>query len=221
MPKIFNLVGRLPVHQKRRWKARRKPIERIYLHCTGGTNQDPAGTARYHVRPNHISSKGCPGICYHDFIDSEGTVYHCTEYDRVTWHTKGHNNTSLGVVLAYLGDDDPPPDAQLSAAIEHCAALMISCGLCPSDVLGHREAGSGSLLDRRGPVRLAKTCPGLKIHMPSFRAAVCKSAQEFLRKAGLYKAGLYRGKIDGVWGQKSKSAQVLFLQGEALRNEKE
>jgi len=68
--RVIDISDSLPRHPTREWTVRATPT-RIVVHTTASDNQDPHKTARYHIAPgkdNHISEKGAPGLCYHDFV---------------------------------------------------------------------------------------------------------------------------------------------------------
>lgn len=207
----IDISDTLARHPKKKWKTRRDPISEIFVHSFGMATWDPWKTARYHIGENHIVSSGCPGICYHDCVSDDGTVMHCTDYSKVTWHTRGHNYSAIGVLMLYPGGlHAPPPDAMLDSTAGQCAALVLSLGLAPGAVRGHREAASAQITDRRGSVRYKKTCPGMAIDLDDFRDEVTRKAQIFLKGFELYS-----GQIDGIWGKLSAAGAISFLAGQA------
>lgn len=79
---LIDMRDRMPKgHGK--WE-RRSPsnILGCCLHQNGSMNfKDPVATAKYHCGPNHISSKGLPGICYDIAIpDSEGPAWLVSDF---------------------------------------------------------------------------------------------------------------------------------------------
>ena len=191
----------IPRHKTRKWR-KRKRLDKIVVHTTASDNQNPVATARYHVKaPNHISKKGCPSICYHDFITKEGQVLHCNNYEDITWHTKGWNTTAVGITMAFKGQDgEPPCNTQYLATVEQCVWLCLKFHILPKNVRGHRE-GPGIAILGKGPVRYKKTCPGMGVDLEELRDFVCRKLQEILREVGLYE-----GLVDGKFGRKSKKA---------------
>jgi len=198
--KLVDLRATLPRHPTRKW-AKRKQILRIIVHCTGGTNQDPFETNTYHIGPNHISKKGCPRICYADFIDKDGVVFHCNEYDDWTWHCGAWNKTSVGVVMAYPGGKEAPPQVQYESLLEHLVKLCLFFTLQPKVIYGHREVPGMVILLGNGSKKYKHICPGMAVDLSKLRKEVTLRLQKKLAGDGFYLA-----KIDGDFGSKSIAA---------------
>jgi N-acetyl-anhydromuramyl-L-alanine amidase AmpD len=112
---IINHINILPWHPTKRWGQRNLSlIKNIVIHQSMSyykqySTKDIEGVNNYHITPsndNHISKTGCPHICYTFVIDDDGKTYQCNEYKHITWHCKGHNIDSLGILI--LGDFDGP-----------------------------------------------------------------------------------------------------------------
>ena len=202
--KVVDIRSTIPRHPTRQWRKRQK-IKRIVVHCTASNNQDPDRTAHYHVTPgpwNRISKRGCPSIAYHDFITQQGTIYRCNDYTDWTWHAGLWNRTSIGVALAYRGQDGQIPcAAQFHALITHLVTLCLDKKILPSMVRGHREAPWMMVKLGRGSTRYKTVCPGMGIDLPALRATVTRYMQR-----RLLAEGLYTGKIDGIFGRLSRQA---------------
>lgn len=219
VPKTSRMVDiriTIPKHKTRKWTKRQQgTINRIVVHTTDSNNQDPANTALYHVTPgpkNHLSTKGAPGLCYHDFIDKKGIIYHCNNYLDITWHSSGWNASSIGVTLAYSTKNGGEPTAeQYKSLISHLVVLCLYLKIEPNMVFGHREAPWMYKILSKGTKQYKKECPGMKIDLDKMRNAICIGLQE-----RLYREGLYCDKIDGIFGTKSKLALKNFnpLSGE-------
>jgi len=203
----------IPRHTTRKWKTRNE-VDTIIVHTSASDNQDPNKTARYHVTSgpqNHLSKRGAPSISYHDFVAKDGTVYHCNSYTDITWHTKGWNNRGVGVALAFKGQLGHPPDSvQFRALKEHLVVLCLYMKILPKDIRGHRE-GPGMILGvlGKGSKKYKKSCPGWGINLDALRDDVTRCLQRRLASEGLY-----RGKIDGLFGKKSKAALKAFVPNE-------
>jgi N-acetyl-anhydromuramyl-L-alanine amidase AmpD len=206
---LRDLRGKLPVHPTRRW-AKRNGVDTIVLHTTASDNQDPAKTALYHITPgkdNHISTKGCPAICYHDFITKTGTVFRCNNYRDWVWHAGLYNKRSIGVVMAFRGQDGHAPEAaQLKAAEEHITTLCLYLHVSPKRVIGHRECSGMFTILGNGSKRYRKTCPGMGVNLDMFRSTVASRMQRILTEKGLYD-----GLIDGIFGPKSTAALKMYV----------
>jgi hypothetical protein len=201
--KIVNLTKSLAWHAWKRWRERKAAtITMVGVHCTGSDNQKPEKTNRYHINPNHISSTGCPRLCYTDFIDKLATIYRCNNPLHITYHAGAWNTRSLSVVMAFRGQKDQPPvemiQATLSVLLEYCLRYDIP-PIRPRlyrrrGIAGHREF---QMLAKK---RL-KACPGIYVNMDAMRLVVCLKLQTLLREKGLYQGG-----IDGQWGRLSWAA---------------
>jgi len=162
---------------------------------------------RFTVKPrhkNHISSRGAPGVCYHDYIRGDGQVFRCNDYESITWHTKGWNRAGVGVVLAFQGQTGQiPPSPQFSALIQHVAKLCLYLKVSPVNVKGHRE--SLAIPGGKGPVRYKKACPGMGINLDMLRHLVTIRVQKLLADHGYYK-----GVLSGAWDAASQDALNRF-----------
>lgn len=117
--KLLDWRGVLPTHKTRTFRQRETPADilGVCTHHGASTNQDPRKTARYHVGPNHISDKGCPGIVYGAVISDEVApeqVILCHNLFDITWSQgkggdkpeySGDENRHLLSVLV-MGDFD-------------------------------------------------------------------------------------------------------------------
>lgn len=202
--RTVNIVDKLPSHPTRKWKKKKK-LDRIIVHTLASDNQDPYQTNRYHITPgkqNHISKKGIPKIAYHDFICKDGLIYRCNDYMDWTWHCGLWNKKSIGVSLAFRGQDGNPPTAEMyETLIYHLARLCCNLNILPSKVYGHREVPGTYVLLGNGSKRYRKTCPGMGIRMDRLRSEVTMYLQQKLQNATFY-----LGKVDGDFGSKSKAA---------------
>jgi hypothetical protein len=203
--KSKDIIAELPQHETKRWR-RRKKIKRIIVHCTASENQNPFRTAKYHIKPNHISDTGCPTLCYHDFIIKSGLVYNTNDYWDWTWHCGIWNRTSIGVVMAFSGQTDPPTPIQYKVMIEHVANLCLKFMVLPKKVRGHREVPGMFTILGQGPRVYKSVCPGMAINLNSMRKDIAKAVQIVLAREKLYE-----GKIDGLFGKKSMKAWKLHF----------
>ena len=86
---ILNKISKLEWHPLRRWATRElTAINKIIIHQELGEG-DIEAVNRYHIRPNHISSRGCPHFCYHYGIEKYGEIIQANEMGQITWHTTG------------------------------------------------------------------------------------------------------------------------------------
>ena len=208
---MIDIRRTIPRHITRKWKTRSK-ADRIVVHTTASNNQDPNKTARYHVTPsenNHISKKGAPGLCYTDFITKTGTVYHCNDYQDITWHCGKWNTRSVGVVMAFKGQDgDSPEEAQYTALLEHLVILCLYLNIPPNHVIGHREVPGIMTILGNGSRKYKKKCPGMGINLDEMRKDLTGRIQRRLSCEGLYLS-----QITSVLDDQTKAAMNLFAQG--------
>lgn len=207
--KLIDIRKTIPKHKTRTWK-KRTSADTIVVHTTGSSNQDPNKTALYHVTPsknNHISKLGCAGLCYSDFITKNGTVFHCNNYDDITWHAGFYNTRSVSVVLAFPGQTDAIPDQIMMNVLEqHLVVLCLYLKILPKRVIGHREVPGMYTILGNGSKKYKKVCPGMQINLDILRNAVTCRLQRRLSSEGLYTA-----KIDGLFGSKSILALNNFI----------
>jgi N-acetyl-anhydromuramyl-L-alanine amidase AmpD len=209
--KMVDIRSSIPKHKTKKWKKRGK-IDKIVIHCTASTQQDPNKVAQYHIAPNHISSTGCPSLCYHDFIDNQGVIYHCNNYEDSTWHASLFNESSIGVVIAFEGKDKIiPPITQYDALVKHLVALCLYIKILPENILGHREVPGMFTIFGKGSKKFKKACPGMGVDLDYLRQAVTTKLQQRLKDEGLY-----YGAIDGLFGPKSRSALNNFVPSSKL-----
>jgi N-acetyl-anhydromuramyl-L-alanine amidase AmpD len=211
---IIDLVQKLPWHQTRRWNTRSlQKVNKIIVHQTlsEGTIE---GVNNYHIKPNHISSRGCPHICYHYGIRKNGEVVKMNEHNHVTWHCRGQNTASIGIMLCgnfngtgYTLGTSEPSSTQLIHLNKLLKHLCQELNLKPQDVYGHYHFGKPA-------------CPGhiLQGEVENFRGeqptqstasqTVKKTVREIQKR--LDQLGLEPGPIDGILGVKTAAAIRRF-----------
>ena len=202
---LIDIRETIPRHATRKWKKRKKAPTRIVVHCTGSANQDPNKTARYHVNPNHISKRGCPGLCYSDFIDDAGNVYRCNDYSDITWQAKGLNNSSFGVVLAYEGGNEPPHYLQHLALEQHLTQLCLDWLIPPTKIIGHRELYKLLFLWGKGSGKIKKVCPGMQVDLDGLRTMITIRLQ-----SKLYAEGFFPPNINGKYSKELLKAMRAY-----------
>ena len=148
--KILNKIYELPWHKEKRWKVRHlSKIDKIIVHQEMGES-DIEAVNNYHINKNHISKTGCPHFCYHFGIEKDGTIIQANEFEHVTWHTKGQNDSAIGIMLVgnfdgvnYKGKGNPTVE-QLSS-LSHLCDILINhtpmLKLNKKDVYGHIDYG--------------------------------------------------------------------------------
>lgn len=192
-------------------------IKGIVIHCTddpdSGTANDVYATAKYHTSsPNHISPRGAPSICYHQYIeyDKENNLvcYQCLNDTDIGWHagdvvykTHNWNNMFLGLVVDYRSSDGLPSSKKV-ALVEIAARKCLQYGFSPErGIIFHRDViGSGCYFeDASGKVAVLgkkiyrKTCPGMCLDWESFVADVKKKCWELSQEVGL--VNFFQGQV--------------------------
>jgi hypothetical protein len=206
---------------KGEWRKRDNPIDVLGVcgHHSASSNQDPAKTNAYHIKPNHISKNGCPHICYTFGISHK---HDCAllfnGLDDIVWSQgaptkKGHpgdENRHLVSVL-FFGDFSSPGHV---GKCHEPTARQWAIWLGLSDWLrslfkikdggwyGHRDFGKAH-------------CPGSaimlameKMRADARRLETITAWQEALLR---WDTGcLPKYGADGDWGNESKQALVAF-----------
>ncbi|MCC7431651.1 N-acetylmuramoyl-L-alanine amidase [bacterium] len=170
---IQDISKKLSVHQSKEIPKREiSQIDKIIFHCTA-QNWNVWQVCDYDLKPNHIDASGCPCITYTYFIEKNGTVYKCLDFDVKSWHVGKWNASSLGFCIAYNGNPKiKPKKIQIQKAIELAAYLCLKLGIEPKNVLGHRELEETGFRFVNGEKILRKECPGLAINLDDFRENV-------------------------------------------------
>ena len=112
---------------------------------------------KYHTGPDsHLKSGGAPRIAYHYTIEKDGTVFKVNSIEDVTWHCRGQNIESIGILMlgnftgpTYIGKSEPTPEQlkSLGLLLDH---LRDTLKFSNKDVFGHCDFGK-------------ENCPGNKI----------------------------------------------------------
>lgn len=211
--KIVNLTAELPWHETRRWATRElNRVNKIIVHQELGEGTIE-NVNTYHVKPNHISPRGCPHFCYHYGIRKNGEIVQANELSHITWHTKGQNAVAVGIMLVGnfagpghdLGTSEPSQE-QLKSLEELVDHLKNSFGLTNQDVFGHYHFGKPA-------------CPGYVVQewIEKYRndlsarpapANVEKSVREIQKR--LNDLGYSAGRVDGIPGVRTMSAVRRF-----------
>lgn len=122
-------------------------IEKIIVHQAMADATTEA-VHRYHTGSNsHLKSGGAPRIAYHYTIEKDGTVYKVNELRDITWHCRGQNIGSIGILILgnfdgpkHRGTSKPTPKQirSLGLLLDH---LREELKLSSRDVYGHSHFG--------------------------------------------------------------------------------
>jgi N-acetylmuramoyl-L-alanine amidase len=114
-----------------------RKIERIFIHCTAGSQKQTVADLRAEFK-----RKGWTNPGYHYVISPDGTVTQLLDEQQVSNGVKGYNQTSINV--AYIGGIDSTgkavdnrTDAQKTALRQIVSALKHRYP--DAEVLGHRD----------------------------------------------------------------------------------
>ncbi len=210
---IINVIRKLKQHSTKKWHSRGEDdINKVIFHHAAGII-DIYNLAIYHVRPNHISETGCPTVCYHFYIETDGTIYWCNNFTDIVWGAKGANQNSLHVCLngnLYKGN---PTLAQIKSMISVWEWSKSYFQLENKDCFGHYHFGKQNCPGETIEHIIESIRKNIKTKKISYRLTSNKEKQISLKKLGYY-----GGIIDGIWGLKSKRA-VYDFQKENMRLE--
>ncbi|MCK5617697.1 N-acetylmuramoyl-L-alanine amidase [Candidatus Pacearchaeota archaeon] len=145
---IKNKITTLGWHPIRRWSTRKlTQINKIIIHQELADGNIEA-VNRYHIMPNHMSKRGCPHFCYHYGIEKNGEIIQANELNHICWHTKGQNETGIGIMLAgnFIGPgheegDEGLGEEQIKSLEELCDYLIKAFDFSYNDIYGHCHFG--------------------------------------------------------------------------------
>jgi N-acetyl-anhydromuramyl-L-alanine amidase AmpD len=154
-----NLIKQLPWHGTKKWSKRSlSAIDKVVIHQTASTSTIEEVNA-YHVSiSNHISTTGCPHICYHFVIDKTGEIIQTNRISDLVWHAKGSNYHSIGIMILgdFKGVDHvghcQVTDEQFKGLSTLLTILCEKYNINKNDVKGHCEV-----------VDYKPSCPGTEI----------------------------------------------------------
>jgi hypothetical protein len=119
---VINDVSRaLLTHPKKAYKERSKTAKTLFVHHTGADNGRDNLEAWSATAGYHVINKGWPGIAYHfginlrPSVDKKGrlVIYQLNRETTICYHTKGCNNTGVGLVLQGHHGEDTLSDFQI------------------------------------------------------------------------------------------------------------
>ncbi len=148
---IVDLTAALPWNpdpDHNEWPQRDyRKIDKVILHQELGNGSVESVNAYHISETSHIApGVGAPHIAYHYAIRKNGEIVLCNDPQDVTWHCKGQNQTSIGIML--VGDftgpghnGGVPTNEQREAFFELADYLMNEFDLSPEDFFGHCDFG--------------------------------------------------------------------------------
>jgi hypothetical protein len=200
----------LQKHSTKSWDLRDPAkLKGVVLHQSLEVYGTASGNAKYHVKPNHISKDGLPGLSYTLFIERRGRVIlanpvECKPCSQGYGGRPGDENEEfLSICVGgnfsgpgYNGTQEPT-QSQLELLRRTWDHLKEVWGWTNSDLYGHYHFGKPS-------------CPGnaLMEFIDSLRPQMFTSTVE--RQKALQRLDYYKGDVDGKWGPASKAALIEF-----------
>ena len=137
-------------------------VDEVVVHHTWRPTADDyngEGTIRG-VRRYHMDERGWSDNGYHWMLGPNGDVWRCRPMIRSGAHVSGRNAHTVGVsFIANFDSDDPAAYDGMDAGYRVVAALLKRFDLGVENIRFHREFAN-------------KTCPGNKLGIAGFRAAV-------------------------------------------------
>lgn len=222
---VQDLRDRLPTHAEKTF-GRRDPslLQGLVAHHSAGPSGGVSrlqGVAAYHVGPNHISSTGCPGICYTLAITDDGQVCILWDLEVAPWSQgdkskPGDENASWLSVLM-LGNFRSKSNAEGGEpSIEQFRTYLGLVLACRSvwgptfRLAGHYDFGKPA-------------CPGSSmqglIQAISVKPAGPQPSVQRIQ-TGLVELGYLPRKktsVDGLWGPKTRAAVATFQRDQHLK----
>lgn len=218
-PAITDMRGQLPRHVTIAWRKRKlSELEGMVWHQSLSAGSADA-LARYHVNPNHIARTGLPGISYTFFVEPGGEILLCNSLEDTTYsqgdRTKPGDENRIYLAGCFGGNFDAPgyrgsmvPTVeQLHGGLTLWRACRSAFGFDNDELYGHYHFGKS-------------TCPGTTLSrlIDAIRddetGAVEGSGPDFStiasRQFRLKQLNFYAGKIDGIWGLKSRAALTRY-----------
>lgn len=112
---IHDVVEALPKHPIKRYERRSiEDITHIAIHHSAGPGTaTPLSIARFHIGP----ARNWPGIAYHYFIQSDGTISQTNYHETMSFHVGGDNKYSLGICLDGNFVSQSPDPIQIASLV--------------------------------------------------------------------------------------------------------
>jgi hypothetical protein len=218
--KIFDGRKSLPHHKTEKWDQR-DPIKilGVVYHQSLENFGTASGNSKYHVDPNHISDNGLPGLAYPLFVEKSGDIWLANNIEDITYSQGSVTGNKLYVGVCFGGNfsgpgyegSQKPTNAQLRVARELWTHLKKIWGFKDNQLFGHYDFGKPA-------------CPGNELmeiieDINSDYISDDNLNTTIGRQQALAELGYYTGKIDGDWGNKSKTALIAFQRIAGLKSD--
>ncbi|WP_411168014.1 peptidoglycan recognition family protein [Clostridium sp. MB05] len=135
--------------------------DKIIYHHAARSIWGPEDINEYH------KEKGWKGIGYNYYIRKDGRIYSCRPENAEGAHTKGENNTSIGICLEGNFEEEHPNEEQLESLYK--LSVYISLKYDIYKILGHKD--------------VYKTlCPGKEFPIKEIRENVVNEIKNYNKK---------------------------------------
>jgi hypothetical protein len=214
---VLDYRGKMPTHETKTFSNRNgASLKGIAFHHSASTAGNPERfkkVAKYHVKPNHISDSGCPGICYTIGIAIDGEVCLFHSIDVATWSHGSANKTHLSCLVSgnFYSESNPKGHEPTAEQLRSVAAVAIACKKLWRDtfeITGHFQFGKPA-------------CPGATIEamvraIDSHRATTTEVRSLRDVQKALTDLGFSPGAVDGVDGRNTRNAVRAFQMSKGL-----
>ena len=125
--------------------ARKRAVDRVVIHSTGGPTCDPTTNKPIWVGAGALAEnlrniEAHPTLGIHYMIDRDGSLRASVPEDQVAHHVFGVSGRSIAVELINEGDGvDPFPETQLAALVDLLRDIKRRRGIQRSGVLRHSD----------------------------------------------------------------------------------
>ena len=214
---VLDYRGKMPTHETKTFSNRNgATLKGIAFHHSASKAGDPERfkkVAAYHVKPNHISDSGCPGICYTIGIAIDGEVCLFHSIDVATWSHGNANKTHLSCLVSgnFYSESNPKGHEPTAEQLRSVASVAIACQKLwgrAFEVTGHFKFGKPA-------------CPGATIEamvraIDSHRATTTEIKSLRDVQQALADLGFSPGAVDGVDGRNTRNAVRAFQMSKGL-----
>jgi hypothetical protein len=136
LPEIKDITDQLPSHPNKQYTLRQpEEITHISVHHAGIEGGTVEGHAKYHT-----NSHGWPRIGYHIVVD-KGQIYQVNDILSLSYHTKGNNSHSVGIMLNGNFTQREMTAQERNALYGAIMTVRKAFNIPVGNIKGHREYG--------------------------------------------------------------------------------
>ena len=214
---VLDYRGKMHTHETKTFGSRDgATLKGIAFHHSASKAGNPERfkkVAKYHVKPNHISDSGCPGICYTIGIAIDGEVCLFHGIDVATWSHGNANKTHLSCLVSgnFYSESNPSGHEPTAEQLRSVTAVAIACKKLWRDtfeITGHFKFGKAA-------------CPGATIEamvraIDTHRQTTTEIKTLRDVQKALTDLGFSPGAVDGVDGRNTRNAVRAFQRAQSL-----